>query len=338
MKGKRQKKKIDNRLLQAMRFVGLSQRSVGSPEQTHCRMFNQWVSASNGIISTGHQITEDIQCCPHTATLADALENLPQATFVLSLLEDNRLAIRAEAFEAIVHCLNSTDLPTVGPDPASYLCDNRLATAMEIAGLLATDGAQKVINATIQLRNGSVVASNGNVILEAWHGVAMPALLIAPKAIATAASRAMGKQGKGLARFGYSPASLTLHCEDGAWLKTQLYPADTELPDLLRWLEVSATPVEIPEGFFELVKRLEPFSEDGQILFSHGEVRVTKQSLSTYALETAKWLRGISMSFSIKSLLTIQPYVKKVHFNAANGVTIFYGDTVRAAVATGKGV
>lgn len=336
MPGKRsKKKKIENSLLQAMRFVSIAQRSVGAPEQTHCRLFNNLAVASNGIITAGHKIQEEIQVCPHTVTLTDALDSLPDGVFSLTLREDNTLTIRAEHFEAIVHCV--PDVPTIGPDAAAYLCDNRLNTAMNIAGAIVSDGAAKVVNASIQLRNGSVVSSNGNVILEAWHGVAMPELLIAPKALVTAAHKASFGLGKSLYRFGASSDSLTLWYEDGAWLKTQLYPANTELPDLMKWLNVpGTTPVEIPEGFFELVKRLEPFSEDGQVMFSGGEVRTTKQSLSTYAIESAKHLRGLSMSFNIKSLLTIQPYVKKAHFNVSPGVSLFYGDSVRAAVETGK--
>jgi hypothetical protein len=332
MRGKRKKKATENSLLAAMRFVSIAQKSVGACEQTHCRLFNNLASGSNGIISTGHKIQEDIQVCPHTITLTAALESLPDSKFSLTHLENNRLAVRAEQFEAIVHCLNSNELPVVGPDAASYLIDERFIKSLDIAGQLVADGANKVINSSLQLRNGSVLSSNGSVILQAWHGVAMPDLLIAPKALAVAAKKASSKT---LYRFGFSDTSLTLHYDDGAWLKTQLFPASTELPDLLKYLDIAGlTPVTIPEGFFELVKRLEPFSEDGQVLFSGGEARTTTHSLSTYAVESTKHLRGLAMSFSIKSLLTIQPYVNKVHFNATQGVTLFFGDNVRAAVAT----
>jgi hypothetical protein len=335
MRGKRKKRATENSLLTAMRFVSIAQRSVGAAEQTHCRLFNNFASGSNGIISAGHKIQEDIQVCPHTMTLTAALENLSNSQFALTLIENERLAVRAEKFEAIVHYLNNNELPVVGPDAASYLMDERFVNALDIAGQLVADGATKVINSTIQLKNCSVLSSNGSVIIQAWHGVGMPEHLIAPKALATAVGKVSSKS---LYRFGFSDSSLTLHYDDGAWLKTQLYPASTELPDLLKYLDIAgATPVTIPEGFFELVKRLEPFSEDGQVLFSGGEARTTTHSLSTYAVESVKHLRGLSMSFSIKSLLTIQPYVNKVHFNAAQGVALFFGDNVRAAVSTKVG-
>lgn len=335
MQGKRKrKKKIENSLLTAMRFVSIAQRSTGAPEQTHCRLFNQFASGSNGIISVGHAIQEDIQVCPHTATLTDALENLPDSSFALTLLENNRLAIRAEQFEAIVHCVSNSELPVVGPDAANYLCDNRFTNALDIAGVLATEGAAKVINASIQIRNQSVLSSNGNVIIEAWHGISMPELLIAPKALCTAAKKA---QDKTLYRFGLSPSSLTAWYSDGSWLKSQLYPSETELPNLLQFLNIPATPVPIDDGFFEMLKRLEPFSEDGQILFTNDGARVVKQSMSTFATEAKRYVPA-GLSFSIKSLLTVQPFAKKVHFNAAPGISLFYGDTVRAAVATKAGV
>lgn len=334
MKGRR-KKKAASSLWRAMHFISLAQRAVGAPEQTHCRMFNQQVVASNGIISAGHPIAEDIQCCPHSKTLTDALASLSDATFVLSIIENNRLAIKSEQFEAIVHCISPAELPSVGADPAAYLVDARLVKAMDIAGTLVSEGATKVVNASIQIRNGSVVSSNGNLIIEAWHGCNMPDLLIAPKALCTAADKASSAQSKSLYRFGFTPDSLTLHYEDGAWLKSQLYDSKTELPDLMKWLNTPAKPSAIPDNFFTVVERLEPFSEDGQIHFTSDGARVVKNSFATYANDAAKGI-PVGICLSIKSLLTIKPYVDKVHFNAAPGVSIFYGDMVRAAIATTK--
>lgn len=142
---------------------------------------------------------------------------------------------------------------------------------------------------------------------------------------------------RNIVRFGFTNTSLTVWFDDGSWIKSQLYPRATELPDLMKFLDIPATPVPIEDGFFEMLKRLEPFSEDGQVLFTNDGARVVKQSMSTVATEAKRYVPA-GLSFSIKSLLTVQPFAKKVHFNAAPGISLFYGDTVRAAVATKAGV
>jgi hypothetical protein len=40
------------------------------------------------------------------------------------------------------------------------------------------------------------------------------------------------------------------------------------------------------------------------------------------------------MKFDITSLLTIQPYATRVHWNASPGVSLFFGDNVRGAIST----
>lgn len=328
-RGKRKPKvKPENTLLAALRFVALAQRAVGSPEQTHCAMANGWAVATNGVLSAAHAIQEPIEAAPHTLTLIDALDQAPGAVN-LTQLEPGRLSCASDDFQAIIPCLLPGALPAVNPDAPLYLCDERLKTALAIVGTLAADGALKLVNASVQLRNGSALASDGNVILEAWHGITMPPLQIAPKAFVTA----LGKTTLPIARFGFSDASLTVWYESGAWLKTQLYPQTEELPDVLKFLNIESTPVPVPAGLFDVAKRLQPFSEDGCVYFTPDGARVTNQTMLT---DASNQLAGVppGIAFNIKSLLQIAPLAKTIHFCAASGVTLFFGDNVRGAIST----
>lgn len=327
-RGKR-KPKEESSLLTALKFVASAQRAIGAIEQTHCIMVAGWVMASNSILSAAHALTEDIQACPHTLTLVEALERAP-GPVNLTMLDANRLSVRAGEFQAVIPCQDRAALPVPNPDVPVALCDERLRAALTCAGTLAVEGADKVINASVQMRNQSVIASNGTTILEAWHGIEMPPLQIVPKTFITA----INKTKKNLTRFGCSPDSFTVWFEDGNWLKTQCYANTTELPDLDKFLNVPTNPVAVPKGMFETIKRLEPFSEDGQVHFTPDGLRVS--SGMTFATDNCKGLPS-GISFSIKNMLLIAPYAKTIHFNVANGITIFFGENVRGAIVNQVG-
>lgn len=331
MRGRKTKTKTENELLNALRFISCAQRSVGTPEQTHCRFFHQWVCSSNGIISAGHKTSENISVAPHTISLIDAMEQAPDAIALTST--DTGMSVKSGLFEALISCIPTASLPQVWPDQPTQLCDNRLQTALDIVGKLVFDGAPKVINASIQLRNGSVVASDGSIILEVWHGISMQPMMIAPKAMATALNKNLTKS---IYRYGQSDTSLTVWYEDESWIKTQLYPSSTELPDIDQFLNIPTTPVAITPAIFIAAKRLEKFSEDGWISFTGDGARVTMPSKMTYAIEAVKDV-PVGLSFSIKSLLTIAPFVKTIHFNVKPGVTMFYGDNLRGAITNKNG-
>lgn len=324
-RGKRTPKaKPENTLLTALQFVAAAQKANGAIEQTHCRMFGGWVTASNSILSAGHALTEDIQACPHTYTIVDALTQAPGAVSV-TILDETRLSVRSADFQAVVPLIDATALPPVMPDAAVALCDDRLRAALSIAGGLVVDGAEKIVNASVQVRGSSVLASNGTVILEAWHGISLPPLMIVPKTFITA----LQKNKKVISRCGGCDHSFTLWFEDNNWLKTQLYPANTELPNLTKFLDVPTTPIPVAKGMFDVVRRLEPFAADGMISFTAEGARVI--SGTTYAIDHCADL-PVGVSFSIKALLSIAEYAKTIHFNATPGITLFFGDNVRGAI------
>lgn len=324
-RGKRKpSNKAPNTLLEALQFIAHAQRGAGAVEVTHCRLFGGYAMASNSILTAAHALTEDIAAAPHTYTLVEALEQSP-GPVTLSLIDAQRLSVRSGDFQALIPCIDPSLLPVVSPDAAVALCDGRLKTALDIVGTLVAEGAEKIVNASVQMRNGSCISSNGNVILEAWHGVSMPELQIVPKTFITA----LNKIKKPIARFGCSADSFTVWFDDNNWLKTQLYPGTTELPDLDKFLNVPTNPVPVPKGMFEIAKRLEAFSADGQVYCIEDGLRVFDGA--TYAMDKCKGV-PVGLSFGIKSLLSIAPYAKTVHFNASNGITLFFGDTVRGAI------
>lgn len=324
-RGRKPVKQKDGLLL-ALEFIAVAQRAVGSIEQTHCRLYGGNVMASNGIVSAACAITEDVGTAPATFRLIEALRNSPGAVSVTQI-DAERLSVRSGDYQATVPCVEPASVPTVSPDGAVALCDSRVRDALAIAGGLVVEGAEKVVNSTVQMRAQSCVATNGTVIIEAWHGVSMPPLMIVPKMFITA----LGKIDKTIARLGCCDFSFTLWFDDNSWLKTQLYPNTTSLPNLDQFLDLPSVPVPVPKQLFDVVRRLEPLSEDGMVHFTEDGARVT--SGTAFAIDQVKNI-PTGLSFSIKGLLQIAPYCETIHFNASEGVTLFFSKSkmVRGAI------
>jgi hypothetical protein len=327
----RRKTKAASTLLTALRYAAVIQKAIGAPETTHCRLFNKWLMATNGVLSLAHSIQEEIQVCPHTHTFVDALEQAPGAVNITKL-DEQRLSVSSESFQAIVPCIPDNAIPVIYPDPAIAECDDRLTAAMMQVAILISDAGQKLVTCSIQLRNGSCVTSDGNLILEAWHGIPMPPLLLVPKTFAVAENRLA----KTIYQFGFSDRSLTLWHSDGSWLKGQLYPANSDLPNLDGYLNAPAKPSPIAEGLADAVARLEPFSADGQLAFTQDGLRVTDPALMLNA--TVEFVGVPSgLSFNLNALRTALKLATSVHWNASQGISIFHGNNLRGAIATKVG-
>jgi hypothetical protein len=316
--------KEPNTLLEALKFISVAQRANGAPETTHCRLSQNWIMASNGILSAAHKIQESIECCPHTYSLIDALEAAPGPVNLTHL--SNGLSVRSGEFSVLVPCLEASNLPTVMPDAQMGICDDRLKQAVQSVGILAAESGQKLVNASIQLRGQTALASDGNVILEAFHGISLPPLYIVPKTFATALSRPTVP----IEKAGGSEDSLTLWYADGSWLKTQVYSPSSELPDLYRWLNLPATPVPVPKELFTVAKLLAPFSGDGKLYSTKDGMKVNGMAPAVNSLKHMP----IGIALSIKSLLQIAPYCNTIHFLAAEGISLFFGDGVRGCIST----
>ena len=318
--------KEPNTLLEALKFISVAQRANGAPEVTHCRMSSTWMWASNGILSAAHKIQETIECCPHTYSLMEALEAAPGAVNLTYLDGSNSLSVRSGEFSVTIPCIEASGFPTVMPDPQTGLCDDRFKTALQTVGTLAAESGQKLINASVQLRGTTALASDGNVILEAFHGCQMPDLAILPKAFVTALSRSTSS----IERFGASNDSLTLWYADGSWLKTQNYDPASELPDLYRFLNQPSIPIAVPKELFSIAKLLAPFSGDGKLYSTKDGLKVNGVAPAVNVIKNMP----LGVAFSIKALLQIAPFCTTIHFLAAENLSLFFGENVRGCIET----
>lgn len=323
-------------LIAALKFINIAQKDIGAPNETHCVFFQHWAYASNGVLSAGHKIVEDLQTCPHTGRLLMALGKCGE-TLSMSLTDSpgagGNLTVSSGKFRAVVPCIPFADIPHIYPDAMIAPIDERITKALAVVGEFATEGAQKILEASILLQANSAFATDRRTIIEYWHGVDLPPGMVVPK-VAVAAILKTGKKPKG---FGYSwdenskPRSATFYFEDDSWIKTQLYQEawpDCTVPLSSR----QPNPWPLPKGFSDAIKAIDEFSE-GRIAYSTGSALCSGPDEATgarYEVEGIPKNRG----YNIDRFLKVLPLMETIDFGPeAKSMILFFGPNVRGAVA-----
>lgn len=316
-------------LLAALEFVSCVSDKLGAPYETHIGLRNKWAIAFNGVVAAGSPIPDDIYCYAHTLLLLEALSKCSEG-YSLTQLDNQRLSIKSGKFKATVPCLDPLLMLDAQPDPLIAPATNKFKEAVEAVGVLANETSLQVVTASVLMNGASVIATNGKMLLECWHGLDLPPNVPLPKEFV----KALSKQKKNLTGFGLSNNSCTFWFEDGCWMKTQLYAE--QWPDVSRILNREANLWSIDPQFFNALDAVASFSEDGNVysrlnmLCSHADEGVG----ASYECS------GIPNGFvyPIKQLMLMKPYVKTIDY-MANGVhdssycLVFMGDTMRGVIS-----
>lgn len=307
----------------ALKFVAVASKEVGAPNETHVTLSNQWAVSFNGVLAAGHRIVEDIYAAPHNLRLIDALSKCGE-NLAITQLDNGRLSLKSSKFRALVPCIDPLLLQSATPDPPVAAIDDRLKAALEAVGVLASEGAQHVVTASVLLKSGSVIATDRHIMFEAWHGIDLPPGLVLPKS----AIGALTKKAKKLARLGFSASSVTFYFEDGSWIRSQLY--SEPWPDVSRVLDIKCNPWPVPPEFFTALNAVASFSEDENVRFDAGVMRSHDTDAAGASYEVAGLPKG--PMFNAKRLKLIEPYAKTIDFFAAGGTAMFFGDNMRGAL------
>ena len=321
------KEEID--VLTALKFVQRAQKETGNISETHSRIINGYVIAFDGILSAGFPIQTPLpDICPNTYQFIHALERANEASALT--FENNIITVKTSKFKAVVPCIPSTDMQFVIPDPCLYPLTDSFSAAAKKAAIFTKEGAQTIVGSSVYLRNGTVVGTNGQVLLEVWHGTPTPDGLIVPKDFIDAVSKVLIK----IVGFGFSADTFTIWFENGAWFKSQLYRDPwPNFVDILAHTE-TAVPVEIPKDFWEGVKSVAPFSEDGRIYFDDGFIcsHSNKSKGADYKV------KGITagLSFNHKFIMALSEIAATIDFASNDRMVPFFGENVRGVIVKSK--
>jgi len=145
-------------LLNAISFVGSVIKDKGAAFETHVCLRNQWASGTNGVLSAGHKIDEQLEAYPQNALFKAALEKCSEMLSI-TLLETNKLSVKSGSFKALVPCVDGDLMHLIEPDPPIAVIDDRFKKALETVGVLAAENAQSVVTASILMNGFSLIAS-----------------------------------------------------------------------------------------------------------------------------------------------------------------------------------
>jgi hypothetical protein len=311
-------------LLEALKFVAVAQKKVGTVQQQFCAIFDNKVLASNGVLTIGATVAEDLNACAHTLQLIDALSKVGE-DLAITQLSQNALAVNSGNFKALVPCVSFAELETVSPDPKCANLGNEVKEALEACMPLVTEGAQHAHLAAVLLQAGSAVGTNGAAMVEYWHGFDMPPNMLIPKASAVA----VAKCDKNLVAFGYSGSSITFWFEDDSFIKTQLF-AENYINYSIIFEKENLNFWPVPDEFFKAVEYVESFSKSGVVYFENSTVASDEQQAeaSTYKIE------GLpeGMAFNSKYLILVKNCFKNVCFVKEEKRAFFNNEKARGVL------
>lgn len=310
-------------LIRALDFIAFAQKDKGAPYQTHVALGGKMAVAHDGVLSAGHRIDEDLVASPHTVTLLAALKRCAGVLSVAQL-DNEKLSVKSGRFKAFVPCLPNSTLPGIAPDPKAGVIDNRIREGLAILSPLVVENSQRVITASVMLRSRSMIATNGNVMLEYWHGIDLPPGLLIPKVFINA----LLKITKPIVSFGFSQSTFTVYFDDDSWLKTQLY--NDKWPDCDTILNKPNNPVEVPVGLFDAINVVSGFADDNRIRLRTGRVQTHADESTGASYEVAGLTANVM--FNIKHLLLLEGRIKTIDFVGNKNVSYFYGDNLRGAI------
>lgn len=325
------KSQAASKLAEALNFVSeAAGGSDGIPWHEHARIGGRWIIVTDGVLTAGHPIEEDLTVCPHIARLIDAI-NKAGDTLSIADQGNGRLLISGAKLKATVPCIAGEDIPPVMPDPQCAVLNDRLKVGFAAVCALAKNEADRIIEASLLLRANSVFSTNGQVIFEFWHGIDLPPGMTIPKASAAAVAR----QTKPLTGFGFSHSSATFYFEDGSWFKTQLYA--NEWPNVDELFNVTSYPVDVPPDLWDAVKAIENFSADGGVHFHADKLKTTYDNYGGRegpiygASYDVPGLQGLH-SFSARLLKVIEPACKQMDYTTNVDRALFIGDDIRGVI------
>ena len=321
---KRPTKQADGQLLSSLKVLSSILKDDGSILERHVLLRNNWCTATNGILSIGEPIQEDLIAAPNGLLLREALAKCG-ASFSITQLP-HTLEIKGGRFKAVIPCMPPEDLQGAFPDPSIAACNDRLKASLSAVAPLALDELS-VVTASVLISEGCVTATDRKVIIQHYHGIDLPVLTL-PKTLI----KPLVSNTKKLVGFGYSKSSCTFHFEDGSWIKSQYFIE--KWPDINSVLNKQTSMHPIPESFYDAIDALEKFSEDGFVRCQSNKILSHDESEKGASYEVYGLPEGPTLN--IKQLKIITGLMTAVDFQVPhNGfkMMMFKGENCRGAVA-----
>ena len=314
-------------MLEALKFTkGAIARKDFAPVLTHFRIEGGRITGYNGSMALSSPIPLELTCSPKATDFIKALDTC-RGTISIHEMPNGSIVVQSGTFKASVKC--STD-----PFPALTLTGDRvelregILAPLKLLAPFISEDASRQWSRGILFRGKSAFATDNLVIVETWLGYDFPLDLNIPKTAVTE-----------LLRIGLEPdylvvshTSCIFHFPGDRWLLTHTY--STEWPDVTRILDRECSPLDIPEGLFQGVRDVSPFSDDlGRIFLGSGKVSTV--SLNHEDLGTVSEVPGLIVEdgcYHKDALASLEPVAKKIDLALYPKPCLFYGEALRGAI------
>jgi hypothetical protein len=305
-----------------------------APVQDDISDFSQYVNLTNNIaiasstrLAAGHPIAEELHVCPQIEKLQAALARCGK-TLVITETEGGQLAIKGDKLRAIVPC-NEGIMPDAQPDPPVMQGDfDVLKKAFKVCGTLASENGERVIEASLLLDPNVCTGTNGQAMLQFWHGLNVPPGTVIPKvfakAVAECSKKIIGIGGNWDNEAGFL-RSFTVWFDGGAWLKTQCYT--DRWPSIDTILNVVVTPTDTPVGLFDAIEAVTHFIDEAKsrrIYLTDGYVQSHLDTNIGAQYEVAGLPGG--KIFDGKLVKQVAPWAKKIDLTTVPDRAFFFGE------------
>lgn len=313
-------------LAKALTFVSAGIDEGTEVYKSHARIVNGYIVTFNGLMCVGHPIEENelAMVCPHIPTLITAI-NKSGKKLSLAINDKGNLQVTGENIRAIVPCVEPATMPPVMPDMQIAVLSDTIKEGFKTLLPLVAEDADRIHEMTILLRANTMVAVNGQVMFEYFHGIDLPPDLsifkVVAKTIATTPEKLIG--------FGFTPGrTATFWFEGGAFVQARL--GDGVWPDVDSvFAKTNGEPVDLPPGFFDGIEAVASFSADGSVHFDNDKVR---SGYANYGPDGPVYgatydVPGMVAKhcFSVKSLKLIKPVCAKIDYWSNDERALFYG-------------
>lgn len=316
-------------MLEALQFVkGAVAKKATVPELTHFRISKGRVTGYNGIMALSSPIPTDIEASPNAGLFFRAIEACDGPTSI-TLSDANRIIVRSGRMRASVPCIENEGF-FAEPQGAAFPAPPNLRDLLTVVSPFMGEDASRPWCMGVFFHGPNLFATNNVSVIQLWTGLDMPATHI-PKFAVDQILRCKSDA----VQFQTDGTSLTVHYEDGRWLRTQLYDDGWPTDNIYALLErCSSAAQPVPELLYESVEQLYPFLEgkSTQVYFNDNSLSSANRDAAEDAVQFEVPGLAAGPSFSIHQLRLLSSVATKIDFSAYPNPCTFFGDKVRGLV------
>lgn len=302
-----------NKLLDAAQFVQFGQ----DPKRAKwCVIkYGRIVAQDEQLCASAPVLETDLNCVLPTAAFVNALKNCSGKQTITQA--GSFLTVSDENFIAHIDTFGSEQLALYVPDEPQRPLGEAFVSALKVVAPLTKEAAKTVLQASISIYPYFVAATDGYVVAEVGHGTVFQKRMVVPRRFADA----IVKCGHIPTSYGCSDDSLTIHFNEGRWIRTALYKEDVPNIDEVFPKFNKSTIQELVKNSLSPLFELASLDVQREFVFSKIDSSNSVQLVNVFNLSEGFGYRGCDLKY-------VSKYSKRVDISNRNK-TVFYGDNCR---------